>query len=206
MKPRRRSTHYRTDKRKIRGGKRHLKRLQRESHLAPLLPIATLQKNHYYYEKLGLHLWHWHHRQPPQQVQQLAVQHLLTTFLAWQPSLTSLPEPYYAAIWLVGPEFAHSSQVAVSTGKHLNNYQERFGDSDPTGPALPLEYRQLPGINQLAWHTYPWEIFVDAYDYPDGWPAWTLQRPNYLWQSEDGSQYLVVQTGWVWVGQLKKSY
>jgi hypothetical protein len=57
-----------------------LKRLRAESTWAAPLSDDALSNRSYYYEKLGLHPWHWHHRQPPKRVRQLAAQHLLTTF------------------------------------------------------------------------------------------------------------------------------
>ncbi|RSK43859.1 hypothetical protein [Hymenobacter rigui] len=153
-------------------------------------------------KKLGLHPWHWHHRQPPKRVRQLAAQHLLKTFFAWQPALMALSEPVYAAVWLVGPEFAHSSEVTVGIRQSIERHQNMFGQPAPEGPLLPAEYRELPGADKLTWQTHPWHILVDSFDYPDGWPAWALEKPHFLCQPEDNDDYLLVQTGWVWVGQL----
>ena len=197
----RRGTYYR-DNKQIRGGKRHLRRLQAESTWAVPLSIDILLERRYYDEKLGLYPWHWHHRQPPKLVRQLAAQHLLTTFFAWQPALTALSEPVYAAVWLVGPEFAHGSQVVAGIGAKADYYRTLFGEPVPEGPPLPVEYLELPGADKLTWQTYPWHIFVDSFDYPDGWPAWALEKLHSLCQPEDNDEYLLVQTGWVWVGQL----
>ncbi|MBC6699493.1 hypothetical protein [Hymenobacter sp. BT190] len=135
-------------------------------------------------------------------MRQLAAQYLLTTFFNWQQQLQAQPEPFYLATWLVqGPEFAHSSQVVVGIQKKIEWYSARFGDPDPAGPPLPPEYRALPGADTLTWQPYPWEVLVDSFDYPAGWPAWALEKPHYLCQPEDNDAYLLVQTGWVWVGQ-----
>ncbi|WP_092737928.1 hypothetical protein [Hymenobacter psychrophilus] len=74
-------------------------------------------------------------------------------------------------------------------------------EHDSTGPALPPEYQQLPGAALLTWKTRRWEILLDASDYPTGWPAWGLAKNHHEYVAEDGSPYLVVQTGWAWVGQ-----
>ncbi|TGE04212.1 hypothetical protein [Hymenobacter fodinae] len=197
----RKGTCYREIK-KMRKRKRHIQRLRSESIWAPHLNEEVLQYYGYYHERLGLHPWHWHHRQPPLQVRQLAVQHLLTTFFAWQKQLASLAEPYHLALWIVGPEFAHSSQVLVNTGELIAQQQSRFETPDPNGPPLPIEYHQLPGANLLTWQAYPWHIFLDDYDYPNAWPTWALRYPHSFGPYEDGSEYLAVQTGWMWVGQL----
>ncbi|RSK41185.1 hypothetical protein [Hymenobacter perfusus] len=197
----RRGTYYRIYK-KVRGGKRHLRRLQDESNWAAPLAVDTLLGWQYYYEKLGLHPWHWHHRQPPKRVRQLAAQHLLTTFFAWQPALTALSEPVYAAVWLVGPEFAHSSEVTVGIRQSIERHQNILGEPDPAGPPLPAEYQELPGADKLTWQTHPREVGYDADDFPAGWPASLLHHPHYEHTYSDGRLFLIVQTGWVWVGQL----
>lgn len=190
------------DTKKLRGSKRHLKRLQAESTWAAPLAIDILLKRRYYNEKLGLHPWHWHHRQPPKQVRQLAAQHLLTTFLAWQPALTALAEPVYAAVWLVQPEFAHGSQVVTGIGIRADYYRTLFGEPASEVLPLPAEYQKVPGADKLTWQTHRWEVWYDADDFPAGWPASLLQHPHYEQQYSDGRLFLVVQTGWVWVGQL----
>ncbi|OWP62402.1 hypothetical protein CDA63_14535 [Hymenobacter amundsenii] len=187
---------------KLRGGTRHLKRLMQQSLTAAPLSEGMLQRYGYDYEKLGLGLWHWHHRQPPQRVRQLAAGHLLVTFFDWQQQLRAQPEPFYLAIWLVeGADFAHNSQAVAGIGERRARYGGTFGGPDPAGPPLPPEYCQLPGADTLTWTTHPWETWLDALDYPTGWPAWAFTRPHYFHTAEDGNRYLLVQTSWVWVGQ-----
>ncbi|GAB3224277.1 hypothetical protein GCM10027346_04250 [Hymenobacter seoulensis] len=177
-------------------------RLQAGSIKPAILSIDALLKRHYFHELLGLHPWHWHHRTPPKLVRQLAAQHLLTTFFAWQPVLASLGEPSVSTIWLVGPAFAHSSEVVVSIRENRRQYLESDHEPDPARPPLPIEYAELPGADKLTWRTQPYEVWHEADDYPDGWPDDFLRRPHYEYEYPDGARYLVVQTGWMWVGQL----
>ncbi|MBT9392501.1 hypothetical protein KLP40_04935 [Hymenobacter sp. NST-14] len=160
-----------------------------------------LHRSGYDRNKLGLGVWHWHHRQPPQRVRQLAAQHLLTTFFSWQQQLQAQPETYYLAIWLVEPEFAHSSQVVAGIGERRARYSGMFKDPDPAGPPLPPEYRLLPGATLLTWTTHAWHLGLDQFDYPIGWPGWALGKPHYVHYFEGSGNYLMVQTGWAWVGQ-----
>ncbi|TGD80547.1 hypothetical protein [Hymenobacter wooponensis] len=106
------------------------------------------------------------------------------------------------AIRIVAPEFAHSSEVMIAIKNQLERYHTKYNAPDPTGPSLPEVYQKLAGAERLIWHTQPWHIYLDDYDYPDGWPAWALRLPHSSWPYEDGSEYLAVQTGWMWVGQL----
>ncbi|GAB2783046.1 hypothetical protein GCM10027175_21920 [Hymenobacter latericoloratus] len=103
------------------------------------------------------------------------------------------------------PEFAHSSQVVTAIQSQLDRYKHIFGEPSPDGPPLPAEYQKLPSADKLMWQTYPWCILVDSFDYPDGWPAWALEKPHYLCEPEDNDAYLMVQTGWVWVGMLPEA-
>lgn len=182
-----------------------MRRHQRDSITSAPLSLQDLIHQHYHYENLGLAPWHfhaWNRRQTPTLVRQFAVQHLLTAFFSWQSQLATLSEAHFLAIRIVAPEFAHSSEVMVAIKTQLERYQARYGAPDPTGPALPAEYQMLTGAEKLTWHTQPWEVLIDAFDYPKGWPAWALRKPHYTWSSADGTEYLVMQTGWMWVGQL----
>ncbi|TGE28803.1 hypothetical protein [Hymenobacter metallicola] len=194
---------YRTasspSRKKARGGKRHLRRLQRASSVPGELQLATLRRQHYFYQKLGL--GHWHHRQPPCPIRQWAVRHLLTTFFAWQRQLAALAEPAYCADWLVGPEFAHSSQVVVGIQERIAAYQNWGPSSDSDAPALPPAYYRLPGADRLAWEAHPWEVMYEADEYSEGWPQTLLRLPHREYQLPNRT-FLAVQTGWVWVGQL----
>ncbi|WP_426491821.1 hypothetical protein [Hymenobacter sp. 102] len=135
-------------------------------------------------------------------MRQLAAQHLLTTFFAWQPALAALAEPVYAAVWLAGPEFAHGSQVVAGIDERTAYYETIFGQPAPNGPPLPAEYQQLPDADKLTWQTYPWEVGYDADDFPGGWPDSLRRYPHHEHTYSDGRLFLIVQTGWVWVGQL----
>lgn len=191
---------------KIRGKRRRFARLrQRYQRAAAELNHAELQHRHYVHEQLGLGPWHWHQRQPPKAVRRVAAHYLLNTFLAWEQQLQNQPEPYYLAVWLVSPDFARSSQVVAGVQARINWYATGFDDAVPDGPPLPPEYRQLPGAGQLTWRTHRWEAMLDRFDYPTSWPAWALRKPHRPHQAPNGEKYLLVQTGWVWVGQRAAS-
>ncbi len=168
-------------RKKVRGGRRGLRRLQQQSSTPAVFNQAGLAERHYYYEKLGLHPWHWHHRQPPKLVRQLAAQHLLKNFFDWQHSLTSLSGPSYLAVWIVQPEFVHSSQVVTAIQSQLDRYKHIFGAPSPNGPPLPAEYQELPGADKLIWQTYPWHVLVDSFDYPvDGQLGLSQNHTTYV--------------------------
>lgn len=187
---------------KIRGVRRHSRWLRKRSQTPAGLSLSRLQSWHYDYVKLGLGPWQWQHQQPPQWVRQRAAEYLLSTFFHWQTALAKQTEPFYLAVWLVSSAFAHSSQVVAGWQERIERYEGIFGEAVTDGPALLAEYQQLPGADELTWRTFAWEELLDAQDYPEGWPVKMLQRPHRTHQTSEGEEYLLVQTGWVWVGTM----
>ncbi|MCB2410160.1 hypothetical protein [Hymenobacter lucidus] len=91
--------------------------------------------------------------------------------------------------------------MVVAIQEPNENFQQWLGEPKAAGPPLPPEYQELPGADRLIWTTHAWEVLHEDCDYPDGWPNYLLRFPHHDYQSE-GRTFLVVQTGWAWVGQL----
>jgi|GEM_PF-6813642 len=190
---------------KVRGFTRKVRSVERRCTPLDPLSIEYLQRYHYDYAKLGLGPFHWHRwhgRRPPRVVRRLAADQLLRTLFTWLPTLHNQPEPFYLAVWLVDTEFAHVSQVVAAVEERISWYEDLFGAPVADGPPLPAEYRQLPGAEKLTWTTHPHVAMLDTFTYPDGWPARELRRPHWYHTAENGDEYLIVQVGWTWVGQL----
>ncbi|MBT2558344.1 hypothetical protein J7E24_11160 [Hymenobacter sp. ISL-91] len=188
----------------MRGFNRRLRLIAQECALLPDLSEAHLRRYHYDYAKLGLGPLHRfrHARHPlPQAVRQLGATYLLKTLRHWQQQLAPLTEPVYAAVWLADPDFAYLSQVVVGTQNRIEWYENTFGEAVPAGPPLPPEYGKLPGANQLTWTTHRQHEWLDAEDFPNGWPARLLRREHTLHTLDDGRAFLEVPRGWVWVGR-----
>ncbi|UOQ70678.1 hypothetical protein [Hymenobacter cellulosilyticus] len=100
------------------------------------------------------------------------------------------------------PSFAHDSQVVAGTEERISYYQTWLAESAADGPPLPPEYQLLPGADRLSWTTHRQVEWLDAEDYPAGWPASARRRPHWFHTTPDGNEYLLIQTGWAWVGQL----
>lgn len=66
-----------------------------------------------------------------------------------------------------------------------------------------MEYQQLPGADQLVWYTHRWEVWYED-DFPNGWPKSLLRLPH-RYDDTDGRKFLIVQTGWQWVGMLPET-
>ena len=189
---------------KMRGFNRNMRLTARECALLPAVSEAHLQRYHYAYAKLGLGPLHRfrHTRHPlPQAVRQLGATYLLKTLRHWQQQLAPVSEPVYAAVWLADPDFTYLSQVVVGIQNRIEWYENTFGDAVPTGPPLPSEYGALPGAKHLTWTTHRQQKWLDAEDYPHGWPARLLRREHRVHTLEDGRRFLVLDHGWVWVGR-----
>ncbi|RFP66525.1 hypothetical protein D0N36_04030 [Hymenobacter lapidiphilus] len=189
---------------KIRGFNRNVRLTARDCALLPDLSAAHLRQFHYDYAKLRLGPLHRfrHARHPlPQVVRQLGATYLLKTLQRWQQQLAPLTEPVYAAIWLADTDFVYLSQVVVGTQGRIEWYENTFGDAVPAGPLLPPEYRALPGADQLTWTTHRQQKWLDADNFPHGWPARLLRQEHTVRTLEVGRSFLVIPHGWVWVGR-----
>lgn len=189
---------------KLRGFNRKYQQAAQLAAVAPPLSVARVRQLHYDYGKLGhgpLHRWLWQRGPLPRLLRQLGAAWLLQTFFQWQQSAIQLAEPAYVAIWLSEVDFASQSQVVAAIQGRISWYERIFGDAVPIGPSLPPEYRVLPGADQLTWTTYRRHEWLDAEDFPNGWPARLLRREHRVYTLEDGRDFLIVPRGWVWVGQ-----
>ncbi|WP_019949364.1 hypothetical protein [Hymenobacter aerophilus] len=189
---------------KPRGFKQKHRQAAQLTAASPPLAVARVQQFHYHYEKLGhgpLHHWLWQSAPLPRPLRQLGAAWLLQTFFQWQESAIQLAEPVYLAIWLSNVDFASQSQVVAAIQGRIGWYENIFGEPAPTGPPLPPEFQSLPGAEQLTWTTHRRHEWLDAEDFPNGWPARLLRREHTLHTLEDGRAFLEVPRGWVWVGQ-----
>ena len=187
-----------------RGFNRKYQQAARAATVSPPLSVARLQQLQYDYKKLGhgpLRYWRWFSAPLPRPLRQLGAAWLLQTFFQWQKSAIQLTEPVYLAVWLTSVGFVEDAQVVAAIQYRISWYENTFGEAVPTGPPLPPEYQSLPGADCLAWTTHRKHAWLDAEDFPHGWPARLLRREHRLHTLEDGRDFLIVPRGWVWVGR-----
>ena len=92
------------------------------------------------------------------------------------------------------------SQLDAAIHEKQRYFESRFRLEGEAVP-LPPEYLSLPGASQLSWKCY---AEIDAFD-PDEFAehyAWFKKKPHWSAQTADGNDCVVVQTGYLWVGQM----
>lgn len=188
-------------KKKIRGFRRYLREHQQRASIAYGLDLQFLEETHRDYIKLGLFPWAVNTK-PPLAIRQLWVKHLVASCSHWYAELAARHESFYLAVWLYEPDFGRSQLVAGIAEKQ-EGYAHVFAEvAEAAAPPLPAEYLSLPGVADLHWIARAETTTIWPEDLLDT-DAWALQKPHWPASTADGQAIIVVQIGWVWVGQPK---
>jgi hypothetical protein len=188
-------------KKKLRGFRRFLRDHQQRAAFPYPLDVQFLQETHRENVKLGLLPWSVDAK-PPFAIRQLWVTRLVADCYRWHAEVYACYSEFYLAIWLCKPDFGRAQLVAGIEEKQTW-YEGVFAKvAAADAPPFPAEYQLLPGVADLHWTaraeiTTCWpEDLLDVY-------AWALQKPHRPGNTADGREVIVVQIGWIWVGQVK---
>jgi hypothetical protein len=156
------------------------------------------------YAQIGIAPW-YNHQRPPRDLRRAWVTRLVTDFYRWRDALAREHPAFYLAVWLFEPHFGESQLVAAVADRQAH-YEELFGatGSFRALPArdLPLEYRNVPGVQGLTWRRHAdIAAFLPGDFAAQG--AETKRRPHWDATTVDGEPYVAVQVGWVWVGRAQ---
>ena len=155
-----------------------------------------MEQLHYDYEKLGLAPWRVDEK-PPLAIRKLWLGRLIADFFRWQAQMEAQYADFYLAVWLYEPDFGNSQLVGAIEARK-SRYENLFGNV--VEKPLPIEYRHLPGIDNLQWtakanvHLYSPEDFTEL-------GSWASQKSHWAVETADGVAWVAVQVGWVWIGQ-----
>ena len=188
-------------KKKIRGFRRFLRDHAYRAALPHTLDLEYLQETHREYVKLGLFPWSVDSK-PPLPIRQLWVTRLVDDCVRWHTELAPDYADFYLAVWLYEPDFGRS-QVVAGIAEKQAWYEQVFAEvAKADAPPFPAEYQQLLGVADLHWTA--WAEITTC------WPedlldvdAWALKKPHWPGNTADGRAVIVVQIGWVWVGQVQ---
>jgi len=149
--------------------------------------------------QIGIAPW-FDQQKPPVRFRQLWVKRLLTDLPHWRQQLLSYEADAYVAVWLFEPRFG-LSQLVAAVADRKQDYDRLFVFGPAQVRALPIEYRNLPGIQDLQWAAY---ADVEAFLLEDFAQVgrWASRKPHWPGETADGHPYMAVQVGWLWVGQV----
>lgn len=184
-------------KKRVRGLRRHWRKHQQRAAVSTPPNLSFITKYHYEYSQLGLAPWTVHGR-PPLAFRRLWATRLVADLRQWQTQLTPLYPSLYLAIWLYDVHFGKSEAVAAIK-EHRTRYEYFFGEAHPI--PLPIEYQGLSGVAELNWTAHE-EVEVFSPEEFAELGKWGARRRHWPALTTDGAACIVVQVGWVWVGQL----
>jgi hypothetical protein len=184
------------NRKKIRGFSRFWRDHQQRASLPQPFDLGYFAKVGRDAHKLGLYPWAVSEK-PPQVIRQLWVARLTADFHSWHRKLAAHYADFYLAVWLYEPEFGRSQLVAGFEERAVWS-ETLFGELEK--PPFPAEYQALPGVAGLHWTARPeiTTLWPEEFAGPD---TWEQRKPHRTTQLSTGETIIVVQIGWIWVGQ-----
>ncbi|WP_155592115.1 hypothetical protein [Lysinibacillus cavernae] len=156
---------YYSKKKKIRGWKRHKRKIERWKQSAINLNIDCLRNYQRQYEKLWIHPFYaWVRKNPPNWYNRLLLDSMIEVYLEWHQKMVDENEEFYLKIWLYDPNFINS-QIVVAYRDCLDFYNKPF--------EIRKEYKEFPfykfhslrdKLEQFQWDLH---IEIDYYDEND---------------------------------------
>jgi hypothetical protein len=120
----------------------------------------------------------------------------------WYAQLKRTYPVFYLAIELYEPtveEFWHS-RLAVAVNERRRLYENYLGDKQDM--PLPQEYLAVPGIDAFNWQAYARLACYTPEEFEQFGPE-LAAKPSKLGKTKQGEPCIIVQWGWVWVGQIR---
>ncbi|WP_235867381.1 hypothetical protein [Priestia abyssalis] len=208
---------YHSKMKKIRGWKRHKRKVERWKQEVINLDIDYLSDYQRTYAKLWIHPFYTLiHRNPPLWYNRLLLEAMIDVYLAWHQKMREEDEDFYLKIWLYDPHFIES-QIVVAYKDCLDYYNKTF-EVRPNIKEFP--YAKFHSLRDKL-EKFEWQLFIDSEHYDDNElkeqieegfatekEVSKIKRKAYETlriENEDGSflQYSL-DKGDVWVGTLKK--
>ncbi|GIO05694.1 hypothetical protein J31TS6_17220 [Brevibacillus reuszeri] len=205
-------------KKKIRGWKRHVRKIEKWKQQVIDLDIEHLYQYQRDYAKLWIHPFYAiPRRNPPVWYNRLLLESMLDVYLSWNEKLTKIDEDFYLKLWIYDPHFINS-QVVAAYKDCLHFYDQSFdvGNQEKQFPFHMYTYL-IEKLEIFDWHQH-----IDCAIYTESDLIDDIQRG---WMSEnefkaikekaykvetihlsDGNidKTYSVQVGEVWVGSIKK--
>lgn len=117
---------YFSKKKKIRGWKRHKRKIERWKQNAMNLDMDYLRNYQRQYEKLWIHPFYGlERRTPPNWYNCLLLDAMIEVYLEWHQKMKKEDEDFYLKLWLYDPHFINS-QIVVAYRNCLDFYDETF--------------------------------------------------------------------------------
>jgi hypothetical protein len=117
---------YSSHRKKIRGWKRHKRKIDRWCQKSMELDLDYLRQHQRDYVKIWIHPFYSLQRiNPPIWYQRIVLESMIDIYLHWYHCMKIENEPFYLKIWLFIPDFI-SSQIVVAYRDYVSYYDSTF--------------------------------------------------------------------------------
>lgn len=156
---------YFSKKKKIRGWKRHKRKIEIWKQNAMNLDMDYLGNYQRQYEKLWIHPFYaLERRNPPNWYNQLLLDAMIEVYLEWYQKMKNENEDFYLKIWLYDPHFINS-QIVAAYRDCLDFYDKTFKRRQENKEFPFDKFHSLRGkLEQFEWDLH---IESDYYDEND---------------------------------------
>lgn len=196
-------------KRKIRGWKRRVKKIQQWKNTYLELDMAALEAYDRDYVKVWIApFFSLQKHTLPMWYKRLVIQALTEIHASWKMQLDTLGEPYYLKLWIFEKGFMWS-QVVVSVRRNLHFYDQTFEGLEPVA-GLP-EGLATEAAEKFVWHKgfsvsvrYESELQEDAQEgfYSEA-ETQAIRDSAYLVEKKETEILYFMKEDVVWVGEPK---
>lgn len=208
---------YFSKKKKIRGWKRHKRKIERWKQNAINLDMDYLRNYQRQYEKLWIHpFYKLERRNPPNWYQSLLLDAMIEVYLEWHQKMKKEEEDFYLKLWLYDPHFINS-QIVVAYRNCLDFYDKTFKRRQENKEFPFDKFHSLRDkLEQFEWDLHIESDYYDENDLNEWLEEGALTEKEVSRikgkaydavriKDEDGSflQYSL-DKGDVWIGTLKR--
>lgn len=149
-----------TNKKKVRGWKKQIKKIEKWKQSVWHLDMAYLAQHQRDYAKLWIDPWYrLIRRNPPLWYRRLLLQAMFEVYMNWYKQLKATGEEFYLRIWLYEPNFINS-QIVVAYRDFLDFYDQALDEASyqRVFPSSKYAYRSLCSLLEM----FNWELKVET--------------------------------------------
>ncbi|MBA4496266.1 hypothetical protein ACFO25_12195 [Paenactinomyces guangxiensis] len=205
---------YSPSKKKVRGWKRQIRKIEDWKQRVNTLDMKTLEEYHRDYVKIWIYPWYnLEKRNPPLWYSRLVLAEMIEIYLDWHKKMTKTGEDFYLKIWLYDPDFIHS-QIVVAYKSCLHFYDKTFEVNPNT---KPFPYHKFDSIRdqlkRFSWKLHLNQVTYTESDLTEGW--YTKKEAERIRTKADQIKQIdmgngefetiySIYTGDVWIGTFKE--
>lgn len=197
-------SYYSPQRKKIRGWKRRLRRLERWAKLINYPDLECFDIVGYTFERCSVYSYHLaQKRQPPLWFHKRIIDKLLGAYHNWMSVFNSMNVHYDLKLWVRYPTISHSEIICYKVDQPGEQKQVRSKIIQPT--SLDNMVRLNDELAMFDWMITPEVDTYEEYEFDNAnFKPEDLQADGYVRkQHGDDTVYYTKRLGKIWIGRLK---